>query len=94
MYNLADACNFKDSRDRIIRDLLIVGCNSTSARDKIVQKGENITLNEVIEFLQIESSTHQTLQEMSSTTQKSQLCFIWQEEIQRKEESTDCSFQY
>ena len=36
VYNLADACNYKDSRDRIIRDLLIVGCNSTSARDKIV----------------------------------------------------------
>ena len=54
MYNLADACNFKDSRDRMIRDLLIVGCNSTSAIDKIVQKGEKITLNEVREFLQIE----------------------------------------
>ena len=70
MYNLADACDFKDSRDRMIRDLLIVGCNSTSVRDKIVRKGEKITLNEVIEFLQIESSTHQTLQEMNSTTQK------------------------
>ena len=70
MYNLADACNFEDSRDRMIRDLLILGCNSTSARDKIVQKGEKITLNEVIEYLQIENSTHQTLQEMNSTTQK------------------------
>ena len=70
MYNLADACNFKDSRDRMIRDLLIVGCNSTSARDKIVRKGENVTLNQVIEFLQIENSTHQTLQEINSTTQK------------------------
>ena len=36
MYNHADACYFKDPRDRMIRDLLIVGCNSTSARDKIV----------------------------------------------------------
>ena len=54
----------------MIRDLLIVGCNSTSARDKIVRKGENITLIEVIEFLQVENSTHQTLQEMNSTTQK------------------------
>ena len=70
MYNLADACNFKDSRDRMIRDLLIVGCNSNSARDKIVRKGENITLNKVIEYLQIENSTHQTLQEMNSSTQK------------------------
>ena len=70
VYNLADACNFKDSRDRMTRDLLIIAFNSTSARDKIVRKGENITLNEVIEFLQIESSTHLTLQEMNSTTQK------------------------
>ena len=70
MYNLADACDFKESRNRMIRDLLIVGCNSNSARDKIVRKGEKITLNEVIEYLQIENSTHQTLQEMNSTTQK------------------------
>ena len=70
MYNLADACGFQDSRDRMIRDILIVGCNSTSARDKIVRKGEKITLNEVIELLQVENSTHQTLQEMNSTTQK------------------------
>ena len=44
VYNLADACNFKDSKDRMIRDLLIVGCNSEKARDKIVRKGrENHT---------------------------------------------------
>ena len=36
MYNLADACDYKDSKDRMIRDLLIVGCNSEKARDKIV----------------------------------------------------------
>ena len=27
------------------------GCNSNKARNKIVRKGENITLNEVIEYL-------------------------------------------
>ena len=70
VYNLADACDFKDSKDRMIRDILIVGCNSDKARDKIVRKGEKITLNEVIELLQIENSTHQTLQEMNSSTQK------------------------
>ena len=67
MYNLADACEFKDSNERMIRDLLIVGCNSDKAFDKIVQKGEKITLNEVIEFSHIEN---QSLQEIISTTQK------------------------
>ena len=55
---------------RMMRDLFTAGCNSNSARDKIIQKGEKITLKEVIEYLQIENSTHQTLQEMNSTTQK------------------------
>ena len=65
VYNLAESCDYTDSTDRMIRDLLIVGCNSNKARNKIVRKGENITLNEVIEYLQIENSTHETLQEIS-----------------------------
>ncbi|MCV6574998.1 MAG: hypothetical protein OIF58_04615, partial [Cohaesibacter sp.] len=40
------------------------------AKDKIVQQGEKIKLQEVIEILQMEDSTRQTLTEMSSTVQK------------------------
>ena len=70
VYNLVESCNYGDSSERIIRDVLIIGCNSDKAKDKIVQQGEIIKLQEVIEILQLEDSTRQTLSEMTSTTQK------------------------
>ena len=70
MYNLVELCDYGDSKDRIIRDVLIIGCNSDKAKDKIVQQGEKIKLQEVIEILQMEDSTRQTLSEMSSNGQK------------------------
>ena len=70
MYNLVELCDYGDSKDRIIRDVLIIGCNSDKAKDKIAQQGEKIKLQEVIEILQIEDSTRQTLSEMNSTRQK------------------------
>ena len=36
MYNLVELCDYGDSKDRIIRDVLIIGCNSDKAKDKIV----------------------------------------------------------
>ena len=63
-------CNYGDSSERIIRDVLIIGCNSDKAKDKIVQQGEKIKLQEVIEILQLEDSTRQTLSEMTFTMQK------------------------
>ena len=70
VYNLVESCDYGDSNDRIIRDVLIIGCNSDKAKDKIVRQGEKIQLQEVIEILQLEDSTKQTLTEMSSTVQK------------------------
>ena len=70
VYNLVELCDYGDSNDRIIRDVLIIGCNSDKAKDKIVQQGEKIELQEVIEILQLEDSTRQTLTEMSSNVQK------------------------
>ena len=70
VYNLVDSCNYGDSSERIIRDVLIIGCNSDKAKDKIVRQGEKIKLQEVIEILQLEDSTRQTLSEMTSTMQK------------------------
>ena len=50
VYNLVNICKYpEDSTDRIIRDVLIVGCNSNHARDKIIRQGEAVTLNLVIE---------------------------------------------
>ena len=65
VYNLVNICKYpEDSTDRIIRDVLIVGCNSNHARDKIIRQGEAVTLNQVIEFLQTEESTHSTMQQI------------------------------
>ena len=70
VYNLVESCDYGDSSERIIRDVLIIVCNSDKAKDKIVRQGERIKLQEVIEVLQLEDSTRQTLSEMTSTTQK------------------------
>ena len=70
VYNLVESCEYGDSTERIIRDVLIIGCNSDKAKDKIVRQGEKIKLQDVIEILQLEDSTRQTLTEMISTTQK------------------------
>ena len=72
IYNLVNICKYpEDSTDRIIPDVLIVGCNSNHARDKIIRQGEAITLNEVIEILQTEESTHSTMQQIQSYDKKS-----------------------
>ena len=70
VYNLVESCDYGDSSERIIRDVLIIGCNSDKAKDKIVRQGEKIKLQDVIEILQLEDSTRQNLTEMTSTTQK------------------------
>ena len=70
VYNLVESCDYGDSSERIIRDVLIIGCNSDKAKDKVVRQGEKIKLQDVIEILQLEDSTRQTLTEMTSTMQK------------------------
>ena len=70
VYNLVESCDYGESNDRIIRDVLIIGCNFDKAKDKIVWQGEKIRLQEVIEILQLEDSTRPTLSEMNSTTHK------------------------
>ena len=71
VYNLVNICKYpEDSTDRIIRDVLIVGCNSNHARDKIIRQGEAVTLNQVIEFLQTEESTHSTMQQIQDYQKK------------------------
>ena len=71
VYNLVNICKYpEDSTDRNIRDVLIVGCNSNHARDKIIRQGEAVTLNQVIEFLQTEESTHSTMQQIQDYQKK------------------------
>ena len=70
VYNLVEACNYGDSSDRIIRDVLIIGCESDRAKDKIIQTGETITLNETMEILQTEASTNSTLRQFQEIQKK------------------------
>ena len=71
VYNLVNICKYpEDSTDRIIRDVLIVGCNSNHARDKIIRQGEAVTLNQVIEILQTEESAYSTMQQIQGYEKK------------------------
>ena len=71
VYNLVNICKYpEDSTDRIIRDVLIVGCNSIHARDKIIRQGEAITLNQVIEILQAEESAYSTMRQIQDYEKK------------------------
>ena len=38
VYNLVESYDYGDSSERIIRDVLIIGCNSDKAKDKIVDR--------------------------------------------------------
>ena len=91
VYNLVESCDYGDANDRIIRDVLIIGCNSDKAKDKIVQQGEKIKLQEVIEILQLEDSTRQTLTEMNSTVQK--INYVFYEKKKSKGNKTKQKFQ-
>ena len=70
VYNLVEACNYGDSTDRIIRDVLIIGCESDRAKDNIIRRGETITLNETIEIPQTEASTNSTLRQFQEIQKK------------------------
>ena len=71
VYNFVNICKYpEDSTDRIIRDVLIVGCNSNHARDKIIRQGEAVTLNQVIEILQAEESAYSTMQQIQDYEKK------------------------
>ena len=92
VYNLVNICKYpEDSIDRIIRDVLIVGCNSNHARDKIIRQGEAVTLNEVIEILQTEESTHSTMQQIQSYDKRSTGSIYYQTYDSRSKKSKNPS---
>ena len=67
---MVELYNYPADRDsiknRIIQDVLIVGCINSHAKDKIIRKGSEATLNDVIEILQLEESASRTLQMIDS----------------------------
>ena len=92
IYNLVNICKYpEDSTDRIIRDVLIVGCNSNHARDKIIRQGEAVTLNDVIEILQTEELTHSTMQQIQGYDKKSTGSIYYQTYDSRSKKSKNPS---
>ena len=92
VYNLVNICKYpEDSTDRIIRDVLIVGCNSNHARDKIIRQGEAVTLNEVIEILQTEESAYSTMQQIQSHEKKPPASIYYQSYDSRSKKSKNPS---
>ena len=92
VYNLVNICKYpEDSTDRIIRDVLIVGCNSNHARDKIIRQGEAVTLNQVIEILQTEESAHSTMQQIQGYDKKSTGSIYYQTYDSRSKKSKNPS---
>ena len=88
VYNLVNICKYpEDSIDRIIRDVLIVGCNSNHARDKIIRQGEAITLNQVIEILQAEESAYSTMQQIQGYEKKPPASIYYQSYDSRSKKS-------
>ena len=92
VYNLVNICKYpEDSTDRIIRDVLIVGCNSNHARDRIIRQGEAVTLNQVIEILQTEESTHSTMQQIQGYEKKPTSSIYYQAYDSRSKKSKNPS---
>ena len=92
VYNLVNICKYpEDSTDRIIRDVLIVGCNSNHARDRIIRQGEAVTLNQVIEILQTEESTHSTMQQIQGYEKKPPASIYYQTYDSRSKKSKNPS---
>ena len=92
VYNLVNICKYpEDSTDRIIRDVLIVGCNSKHARDKIIRQGEAVTLNQVIEILQAEESAYSTMQQIQGYEKKPPASIYYQAYDSRSKKSKNPS---
>ena len=87
VYNLVEACNYGDSTDRIIKDGLIIGCESDRAKDRIIRRGETITLNETIEILQTEASTNSTLRQFQEIQKKPTASVYYQSYDSRSKKS-------
>ena len=92
VYNLVNICKYpEDSTDRIIRDVLIAGCNSNHARDKIIRQGEAVTLNQVIEILQAEESAYSTMQQIQDYQKKPTAAVYYQSYDSRSKKSKNPS---
>ena len=67
VHNMVDLCGYPDiAKDRIVRDILISGCNSEKAKDKIIREPDKPNLDRIIEILQVEDSTKHLMKNIIS----------------------------
>ena len=62
---VVDLCNFNcvgDCKDRLVRNSIVAGLNSTKAYQQCILKGSSLTLNECIKICQTEDATHRQVQ--------------------------------
>ena len=62
---VVDLCNFDcvgDCKDRLIRNSIVAGLNSTKAYQQCISKGSSLTLNECIKICQTEDATCRQVQ--------------------------------
>jgi hypothetical protein len=60
----ADFCGFGDTRDTQVRDQLIEGCRENRLRLKLLEKGNNLSLDVALELSSCYESVHQQASEM------------------------------
>ena len=66
---MVDLCNFNcvgDCKDRLIRNFIVAGLNSTKVYQQCISKGFSITLNECIKICQTEHATCRQVQALCS----------------------------
>ena len=58
VYNMVELCEYPaEARDKIIRDVLFINSRSISAKDRIIYKEPEGSLNDVIQILQMEDAS-------------------------------------
>ena len=75
----------------IIRDVLIIGCSSDKAKDKLVWQGEAVTLNQEIEILQTEDAMIETLQDLRNPEPVQQIHYVSYEKKRPRKNINDAS---
>ena len=72
VHNMVDLCRYPDTaKDRIVRDILISGCNCEKAKDKIIREPDEPNLDRIIEILQVEDSTKHSMKNIISNGEPS-----------------------
>ena len=67
VHKMVELCGYPDlAKDRIVRDILISGCNGEKAKDKIIRESDEPNLDRIIEILQVENSTKHSMKNIIS----------------------------